>query len=369
MCVKLFITWFICLLVMMSCKNSADWVPVYISTNTVDGGPGIYSLLFNTRTGKTKDLNVEVRGLKEPSFICFSPDKSTLYAYNSAGTGPAEIIAFRVDPQTRELKEINRVSTPTRSFCYIAAFDNGSYLGVASYGEGNAYSFSLNKDGSIGHRISFVQHEGKSIHSRQAGPHAHSMIQDPQRGEIYIPDLGIDQIMIYSLNEGKLDSLGYAGAEAGAGPRHLAFHKNGRYMAAVNEINNTVWIYERDSLGLFTHPVDCQSTLPDDFTGESTASDIHFSPDGTVLYAANRGYDSIVILSFDPETGKINRTGWVTEGIVFPRQFAIDPTGRWMLIANQQGNSVSVYEIGEDPASLTFTGEQVAISEPMCILF
>lgn len=353
----------------ISCTdNTSKPINVYVSTFTREGGQGIHSMRFDPATGAISDVKLEVSNLKDPSFICYSPDKSILYAYNGVTVDSAEVIAYKVDTETRGLTEFSKVKTPTKTFCYISIFDNGKYLGVASYNEGTSYSFPLNADGSIVDDPSVVLHYGSSVHPRQTMPHAHLILQEPQTGNVYVPDLGLDKVMIYSLTGGKLDSLGYAQAAPGAGPRHIAFHDNGKYMAVLNEINNTVTVYSRDNNGLFTVAGQTVSTLPDGFEGETTAGDIHFSKDGKALYASNRGHDSIVIYAFDPQSGTMESKGWITEGINFPRNFAVDPTGKYLLVANQKGADVVVYEIGTDPTALTF-GHRANVVEPVCILF
>ena len=358
------------LLGMVSCGgNTPEPINMYVGTFTREGGTGIHSMQFDPATGAISNVKLEVPGQKDPSFICYSPDKTVLYAYNNVTVDSAEVIAYRVDAATRGLTEFSKVKTPTKTFCYISTFDDGKYLGVASYNEGTSYCFPLNADGSIVNNPSVVQHYGSSIHPRQTEPHAHLILQEPETGHVYIPDLGLDKIIIYSLTEGRLDSIGYAQAPPGAGPRHIAFHDNGKFMAAVNEINNTVVIYTRDVQGLFTVAWQSGPTVPSGFEGSTTASDIHFSKDGKALYASNRGHNSVAVFGFDPETGKLDPKGWITEGIDFPRNFAVDPTGKYLLVANQKGADIVVYAIGEDPTELTFTGQRAEIAEPVCILF
>lgn len=359
------------LLALGSCTETtkpAQPINMYVGTFTREGGQGLHSMQFDTTTGAISSLQL-IAPIKDPSFISLSPDKQVLYAYDDAGKDSAIIIAYKVDSATRTVTELNQVKTPTKTFCYLSLFDNGKYLGVSSYNEGTSYSFPLNADGTIVNTPSVVQHYGSSVHPRQAAPHAHSINQDPRSGHVYIPDLGLDKVIIYSLKEGQLDSVGFAQANPGEGPRHAAFHKGGNFMAIVNEISNTVTIYTRDTQGLFTQPLQSISTIPADFTGETTASDIHFSPDGNVLYASNRGHNSIAIFAFDPEIGKLESKGWITEGINFPRTFTIDPSGKFMLIANQKGRSIVVYGIGTDATQLTKTPNSIEIDEPVSIIF
>ena len=358
------------LLGVFSCSdNSPKPLNMYVGTFTREGGKGIHSMQFDPATGAIAQVKLEVSGLKDPSFICYSPDKSVLYAYNNVTTGSAEVIAYRVDAETRALTEFSKVETPTQTFCYISTFDDGKYLGLASYNEGTSYAFPLNADGSIVDEPSVVQHVGSSIHPRQAAPHAHLILQEPQTGNVYIPDLGLDKIIIYSLTEGKLDSIGYAPTAPGAGPRHIAFHDNGRFMAALNELDNTVVLYTRDAQGLFTVAGQAVGTVPADFDGQTSAADIHFSRDGKALYTSNRGHNSVTVFAFDPESGAVENKGWITEGIDFPRNFAIDPTGKFLLVANQNGADIVVYAIGNEATELTFTGHRAEVVEPVCILF
>jgi 6-phosphogluconolactonase len=219
---------------------------------------------------------------------------------------------------------------------------------------------------------SFIQDHGSSVNpGRQEGPHAHSLVVRPGERFAYGCDLGLDKVMIFKFKaaSGTLVSNepAFAQATPGAGPRHIAFHPNGRWAFVINEMASTITVFSCDAVGGALHDLQTVSTLPEGFSGQNTCAEVAVHPSGRFVYGSNRGDDSIAVFGFDPKSGRLAFIERVPTGGKTPRQFEIDPTGRYLLAANQDSNTVIVFRI--DPASgrLQPAGSQVESDNPMCV--
>jgi len=228
--------------------------------------------------------------------------------------------------------------------------------------------------GSLGSACAFVQHHGSSIDPRrQAGPHAHSVTLDPTGRFAFVPDLGLDKLVIYrfdalrgTLHPNATPSLD---VEPGAGPRHLAFHPDGRFAYLVNELGSTVAALSYDgSAGTFER-LQTVRTLPEGHRGESTCADIHVAPSGRFVYASNRGHDSIAIHRIDAQRGTLDLVGHHATNGKTPRSFAIDPAGRFLVAANQDSDSIVSFRIDADSGKLQPTGQAAHVPTPVCVKF
>ena len=213
---------------------------------------------------------------------------------------------------------------------------------------------------------------GSSVHSHQDAPHVHSTLFDPTQCYLLVSDLGIDQILIYGFDAstGKPHAHDPAAihTDAGAGPRHMAFHPNGHFFYQINELNGSVGTYRFESArGAFTH-LQTISTLPSSFHEENAGADLHIASSGRFLYVSNRGYDSIVVYAIDAETGHLTLVEYVTENIVWPRNFALDRTGEYLLVANQHASTIATFRVDAQTGQLTPTGEIVQVPFPVCVL-
>jgi 6-phosphogluconolactonase len=234
----------------------------------------------------------------------------------------------------------------------------------------------IGTDGALKPASAFIQHTGASVNAeRQKGPHAHSINLDPANRFAYAADLGLDKVLIYRFNAEKGSLVAndppFASVEPGAGPRHFAFHPDGRFAYVINEMHVTVTAFSRDrDRGALTE-LQTISTLPPGRsveTGYSTA-DVQVHPSGRFLYGSNRGHDSIVVFAIDEKTGRLtyveNRP---TQGST-PRGFGIDPSGTYLLAANQRSDTVVVFRIDRQTGRLTPTGHTIAVGAPVCVKF
>jgi 6-phosphogluconolactonase len=351
--------------------SPAGPVPVYIGTYTKGKGQGIVRLDMDAETGALTSRGVVAEAVN-PSFLTLSPDSKFLYSVSEVSGQPG-VAAFAVDAATGGLKELNRQPTGGGGPCHVAVDPTGRYLLVANYGGGSVSVVPIRPDGSLGERTDLKQHRGGSgvVKSRQEGPHAHSVTLDPTGRRVVVADLGLDQLLVYSLDPatGKLTLADTVASSPGAGPRHFAFHPNGRLAFAINELDSTLTAYRYDPETGKLSAVATARTLPEGFTGGNTTAEVRVHPGGKFVYASNRGHDSIAAFAVDGETGRLTPLGHTpTEGKT-PRNFNIDPTGRFLLAANQNSGNVVAFRIDPATGQLTPTGSRVEVPFPVCVLF
>jgi 6-phosphogluconolactonase len=226
----------------------------------------------------------------------------------------------------------------------------------------------IEADGKLGPMSSFVQHKGSSVDPRrQSAPHAHSINLDRDNRFAFVADLGLDQVLVYRY-DGKLtpNDPPFAKVAPGSGPRHFAFHPNGKYAYVINEITKTVTAFRYDAAAGRLTEEQTISTVPDGVQGGSTA-EVVVHPSGKFLYGSNRGHNSIAVFRIDETTGRLTAGGHQGEGIQTPRNFTVEPGGRFLLVANQASDSVIVFAINQQTGALTPTGNRAEVGTPVCI--
>jgi 6-phosphogluconolactonase len=246
----------------------------------------------------------------------------------------------------------------------------GNWLMTTNYGSGNAALYPIRSDGSLGEMSDFVQHQGSGpITERQAGPHAHSSIFTPDNRFAIIADLGTDQLVIYVFDKahGKLSPHDIVSTQPGAGPRHFVFHPNNKWFFVANELASTVTFYEYDDANGTLTEKQCLSTIPSD-SPENIVADIHLSADGKRLYVSNRGHNSIA--AFDvKEDGTLSLLSIPACGGNWPRNFALSPNGRFMLVANQHSSEICVLPILDGKEALGTPVSRIKMNGVSCVQF
>jgi len=344
---------------------------LYIATQNPEK-MGIAVAEFDSASGalSAPKLVIETR---DPAHFTLSADHERLYLCNT-GT-PGGVSAFAVeDAKTGALKFLNYRESKGRGPSYVSVDKTGHYVLDANYGGGFVEVLSLAADGSLGEQTAFVQHEGSSVHpQRQTKPYAHWFRTDPTNKFGLVADLGTDKIVVYRFDAktGKVtpNDPPFTRVNGGSGPRHLAFHPNGKWLYAVQEISNEVIAFKWDAdKGVLTQFQQVK-TLPEDFSGTNTAAEIAVRADGKFLYASNRGHDSIAVYSVDARSGELTlRERVPTRGKV-PRFFTFDPSGKWLIVSNQEGGNVAVFSVDAKSGELQPVGEPVAIPKPMAVVF
>lgn len=357
--------------VLSGCQNGpkADGKQrIMVGTILREPGTGIYSLLFDPATGELSDLRME-NDANRPSFIAYSPDRKFLYGFGRGNDDKAWIRSFRIGEDGRRLVPADSAATGLVDFCHVATLDGGRIVAFACYHEGKLVYTTVDENGKFG-RLTTIGHD--SPESREAGwvSHIHQVRQARGSNFVYVPDLGLDRVIIYQFQGGQLIPTAFIPTEENAGPRHVDFHPGGEYMALVNELDSKIIILGRDEMGRYTRGVMITSINEEGYEGPKAAADIHYSPDGRFLYVSDRGSNTVTAFRVSIENdGSITRIGSVNQDISTPRNFAIDPSGKWLLVANQNGNSIVVYAIDPESGELTLTPNRIEIPNPSCILF
>src|SRR5207253_5746589 len=242
---------------------------------------------------------------------------------------------------------------------------------------GSVKCLKLNADGSIGKESSFHQHAGKSVNpSRQEGPHAHSTNVSADNRFAVVADLGLDKLMVYKLDPkaAKIEpnEPAFFATAAGCGPRHFAWHPNGKYAYTNGELDFTVTAMTFDSQAGAFSKINVSPTLPADtpadIRAKNSTAEIVVHPNGQHVFVSNRGHNSIAIFKVSDD-GSLTPSGHITGDINVPRNFNLDPSGRWIFVANQEGNSVTVFHWDAEKGTAEKTGTKIAIGRPMCIRF
>lgn len=359
---------------LLSGYSAAKTKRVYFGTS---GSKGIYLADLDTQTGELTTLELAIE-IGRPGFLAIHPNKPFIYsvAYGKNLGRQGGVAAMKIGDGGR-LTLLNMKATDGRGGCHVSLDQTGQCLMVAYYGSGGVASFKVNEDGTLSEAKSYFQHEGSGKHPRrQQGPHAHSICPNPANTHAYVPDLGIDEVVIYKLDvaNGKLSAAGSAKVPGGSmGPRHMKFNADGSLAYVLNELDLSVSIYKAIDGGQLEF-IKTVSVLPEgaDKT-DMTCAEIRIHPNGKFVYTSNRdltdaGRDSITVFSRFEEG--FNRLATTPAQVWIPRNFNIDPSGKWMLVGGKKSTNIAIFKIDPQTGLLEFTGTKVPFDGgPICIQF
>ncbi len=363
------------ILILSACQTKKEPIQLensqttfFVGTYTDGESQGIYKFALD------KNGILEKIGLaavtENPSFLTKSTDGKYLIAVNeisnkdTVGTVSSFLIA------KDSLQFINKNSSGGAHPCHVTINKEG-YILVANYTGGNTGLLKLDAKGRVSNLLDLHQHTGAGAHERQEAPHAHSSWFIPDSDETISIDLGTNELWFSRLDTTvqKLQTTNQERLkmDAGAGPRHLAMHPNGKWMYVLNELNGTISLIEKNSEGHFIIKK-TQTILPSDFKGYNSAADIHISWSGKFVYASNRGHNSIAILKTNALDGSLSLIGHETNNIDTPRNFSLSPDEKYLLVANQNTNTIASFKRDSETGLLEFIDE-IEVSKPVCILF
>ncbi|MBZ5633051.1 MAG: lactonase family protein [Acidobacteriia bacterium] len=339
---------------------------VYVGTYTSGASKGIYAFRLNSSTGKTTEPILAVES-SNPAFLALHPSGRFLYSANENANGMLSAFATG-----EKLMLLNSVSSRGAGPCHVSLDRTGKWLFAANYNSGSVAVFPVGADGKLGDASTVVQHSGSSVNrERQEGPHAHEVVVSADNQFVLVPDLGADRVVIYRFDAAKgtfaPGTPAFVKAAPGAGPRHLAFAPDGKFVYVLNELaaSITTFRYENGSM----NELQTISTLPADFAGAKSGAEIAVHPSGKFLYASNRGHDSIAVFRIDSSKATLTAAGHAPTQGKTPRNFAIDPTGAYLLAANQDSGTVVVFAIDPKTGGLSPTGQVVQIPSPVSLVF
>jgi 6-phosphogluconolactonase len=350
---------------------------VYFGTYTRNKSKGIYVSRFSAADGKLGPPELAAETIN-PSFVALHPKGQFLYAVGETNTFRDQrtgfVAAFSIDRATGKLTALNQLSSKGGSPCHLAVDQTGKNLLVANYGSGSVACFPLKADGSMAEASAFIQHTGSGPNrSRQAGPHAHEVVMSPDNRFVFVPDLGMDSIMIYRFDRAKgtltPNDPPSAKTAPGLGPRHMAFDPKGRFAYVICELGNSIVAYSYDAAKGAFQELQTETTLPKDFTGGSSTAEIAVHPNGRFLYGSNRGHDTIARYSLDPAKGTMTYIENVPTLGKTPRCFAIDPSGNFLIAVHEASDSAVVFKIDPKTGGLTPTGQTLEVGAPVALQF
>ncbi len=347
----------------------------YLLIGTYTGkSEGIY--VYNFNTGNADNSKVSVVKADNPSYIAVSPNQKTVYAVaekaeaTKQGTG-GDVVSYSFNAATGTLTEINQRFSYGKHPCYVAIDNMGKWLFEGNYTSGSLAVFPVNANGSLDSVSQVIQHSGSGPNKdRQEGPHVHSTVISPDNKYLFVQDLGLDKVFIYRFdnNTGQLTpgKQPFVSTAPGSGPRHLTFHPNGKYAYLVEEMSADVVAYKYKKGKL--KEIQTIHALPADFKGALGSADIHVSPDGKFLYCSNRGdANSITIFKINEKKGSLTVVGHQSTMGKTPRNFTLDPTGNFLLVANQETDNIIIFKVDKATGLLTDTGKSISVSKPVCL--
>lgn len=359
-------------------KKSTDKTPktydLLIGTYTSGDSKGIYVYRFYTETGRLAYLS-QVEGIDNPSYLCIASNNRFVYSVNETGADrKGSVSSFSFEPKVGTIKLINKQPSTGTGPCYISIDKKRTHVFVANYQSGALSVLPVNKDGSLSPVVQTIQDKGQGANKeRQEGPHVHTAVLSPDEKYLLYTDLGTDKLNIYRYKSSQDQPLNLAdpfsvSVASGHGPRHIDFSPDKKILYLMTEMGGTVYVYNYNN----GKPQQLQSIsiVPEKYTGAIGGADIHVSPDGNFLYCTDRGDDNaIIVFAINKETGHLTFVERVSSRGKTPRNFAIDPSGKFLLVANQNTSDIFVYFIDKVTGKLAITNNKISVGNPSCLKF
>lgn len=353
----------------MAQKGETYWLLVGTYSNE-DNSNGVQVYRFDTKTADSR-FESKSTDVINPSYLAIGADRTRVFAVSEMGQGKGAVHSLSFDPASGVLSWIGSVTSAGDHPCYVSVSSDQKVVFVANYTSGTLSAIHVAPNGTLNPAIQTIRHEGSSVNtSRQDKPHVHSVVPSPDGRYLMVADLGTDKVYVYSINTSDDDPLqlfSAAPVTPGGGPRHLTFHPNGKYAYLIRELDAAITVFdykdgqlkEKQSITL----------LDPGFQGKVGAADIHISPDGRFLYGSNRGEANEITIYAIGKDGKLTYRGRQSTLGRSPRNFAIDPTGNFLLAANQDTNDIVIFRRDKKTGLLKDTGKRIQVDKPVCLKF
>ena len=356
----------------------ADTVDVWFGTATSEQGlsKGIYHANFDTDKG-TLTTPTLAATVDSPGFLAMHPNGKMLYAVARPPSGPA-VIAYKIQQNDGKstLIKINSVAIGDGPAAHLAVDCSGKVLMTAQYSGGSTAIFDLADNGRIKSRRQLHKHSGGTgiVAGRQERPHAHWVGTSPDNQFVFVPDLGIDKVVVWKLDAlaATLKPHGFGICPPGSGPRHMVFNPNGTHIYVLNELALSITTFAFDPKTGSMTPIQTIQTLTEAIKAKevfNSGSEIRVHPSGKFVFAANRGNDSISVFRVDEVSQELRIVEVEPIRGSWPRNFNLDPTGKWLIAAGRQSNTAAVFSIDQSSGELTFTRQSAMVPSPICVLF
>lgn len=360
------------MLLLAATGHAAD-ITVYFGTGSGES-KGIYRAQFNTETGRLAPAELAAE-IGSPGFLAFHPDRKTLYAVGDLDKSPC-VAAYRI-AESGALEFLNSSVISDGGAAHISVHPSGKFLLTAQYGGGSVALFPVAADGRVGEQAQLIEHEGGSgvDPKRQEAPHPHWCGFSPDGKFAFVPDLGLDQIVIYRVDADKpsITAHGVGQSVPGGGPRHMRFSVDGKFIYLLNELSLSVTTFAYDAAAGTAKQLTTVPALSEEVKAKevhNSSSEIVVHPNGRFVYSGNRGNDTVTVYEADPATGVLKVVEVEPIRGAFPRNINLDASGKWLLVAGADSNTVSVFAIDQSSGTLTFQrGEVINVPGPICILF
>ena len=353
---------------LMSCSKNQK---LFVGGFTRKAGERGFSVFeFNSRNGELNLVSQSDAG-PNPSYFCYSERNRLFYVLNEVmmfnGKFGGGLSTFSFNSENNQLIKLNEILIPYGGPCYISMSSDSGYIYTANYPNGSVAVVKLDNKGipeTITDTILYLKKEPDASN-------AHMILHDPAGKHVYVTDLGLDRIVAYDFDsgEGKLHQLenGITSVPDGSGPRHFTFNSDGSKLYVINELGSKMMTFNVDNKG----SLNLMQTLPtvrEGFDGNNYCADVHLSSDGKFLYGSNRGENTIVTFRIGTD-GLLSLAGHVTCGGDWPRNFTIDPSGKYMLVGNQKSDYISVFKIDKKTGLPSDTVNRVTVTSPACLRF
>ena len=348
---------------------------VYFGTQVRGSQEGIYRAKLDEETGRLSGAE-KVASSANPEFLALSPDRKFLYSLSreaKGGESREAIKSYATDPASGDLRLLGDRPVDGSEGCHISVDPSARVVLTANYGDHYVEVFPIGADHTVQERSDIVYHKGSGPNrDRQEAAHPHSINVDPSGRFAVVCDLALDKVFVYRLDaaNGKLlPNPTIATVAPGSGPRHFAFHPDGKHAFVINELVGTITAMNWDGEKGTLTPYQTIAILDPKYSGPTnTSAEVVVSRDGRFVYGSNRGDDSLVVLAFDEVSGKLSFVQRMGEGVKVPRNYAIDPSGKWLICANLKANTATEFSIDQETGRLKLIGA-INVPESLCVRF
>ncbi|MCF2486654.1 lactonase family protein [Dyadobacter sp. CY347] len=364
---KLFTVFALLLAGLVSISFQDKTVAFYIGTADKGANSSVSLCELNMSTGQVTLIDT-FNNCVGPGYVAISPNKKNLFA-----VGGDKIVAFAIGGD-KKLTYLNSESSAGAGPCHVSVHPSGKAAYVSNYGGGSFSAYDLQPGGKVTAATYKEQYTGTGPNEkRQDKAHAHFATASPDGKYVYVTDLGSDKIMNYVADSkgGALKpnpAQPFFSGKPGAGPRHLIIHPSGKSLFLLNELEATLTSCTIDKNGVIK-AVNTYPTIPADYSGPTnTSSAIHLHPNGKFVYVSNRGHNSISAFKIGAN-GALEMVDQQTKSIAIPRDFNIDPSGKFMIVANQSTDNLVIYDVDAATGKFTFKQESIGVKAPICVAF